>query len=1484
MIAGIPISKDLLTLLSKKLEKGNLRNIQLNCLPLKAKYKFDLTDLNVIQRDYAYDFITELLDPESKFGFKLSFSNQNSSFKDTDDTKRLSILKTRLNHLVLQSETDLAEFGYETFGFGFPVITLKPDSEPNKIIKAPLFIWRMRIRKNSERVNSWILQRNSDYEIEYNRMLRAYIRDTYGFDIDDLDESVSEAGSIDEQTVIEYINSFYTFFSEKSGFESASTLFDNDAESLVTLPEKATIEKKAQNTPTLYIGGIFGRFNQKGIAIQEEHRKFPELQENYDDGQDLVLMSHAETAQSTDPSQTGILNYLKENRHLVIQGPPGTGKSRTLTSIILNALEQKKRVLVVCEKKTAMEVLAENLAHISTDIRQLVAMIDDPVRDRKPIVQSVRDRYDAGFGSQGSTTFINPLLDQVESRIDDIHRRKQFIYRKFVIDENDYKLSWSHAVSQYLKSKRKNANPELILELAKVGKGAEKQNFKETVEFFRDFEERTQAIDFQNFLEFLSDEALNDNIGNAAQIKETLENLLKDNVNELEHFIEAYNEHLQDLEKEIQREIQNVLAELEKQKNTLTLQAGKLGNQNIIKSRNTWFSFVKLFMNLSDKLKDYIMIYEEVPNILQQTQESFNKLGKSFVTVAEPSVEDIKRHTKEVEIILSELRNELPSIGKTFFQNLFSESQLGVNVSKEIRNAINTRIKQVESINCSKTFQDAIHAPNSFTTMLKVLEVLLERTKSLKGALNSNFYAHFSWQKEYRAQNKILQKIVSLLRNQCASQWDSLLKEYMLQRLLVEKFNPDLTAGYDHELKRLTELKKRIQKQIAVNIPRTWKQEQSRLSRNDLIKSIFNLKGSKGSRRNSLRKIIHRDLDLFTAYYPVLMVNPSVCAQIVPFKPELFDYIIFDEASQLKIEDSITTLIRGHRKIVSGDKHQMPPNYTFTKGSDQVDEDYEDGDDSDADDGNLEVSDTEKEHYAADDWTLANSESLLEFAENCDFKLDSLDFHYRSHHPLLIEFSNAAFYKGKLNPLPERIANPPIQFIQMNGMYLDNQNVTEATTVIDILKLLSPNKEGDYPSIGIATFNSKQRDLIYTKINNEIDIDEEFAEKYLKLKEKGLFIKNLENIQGDERDVMIISTTFGYSPQNRFIQNFGPVNRSAHGRRLLNVLVTRARKKIFLVTSISKRYYSRYEAELLSSASSDKAYFYAWLAYAEAVSNEKVDEIRSILETLNPTPAINPDVYGLIESPFEESVYEALTTRIPEERIILQHKAGGFRIDIVIKSKCTNEPLLAIECDGATYHGSLDSYVWDMHRQSQLEEHGFIFHRIWSRDWWEDSDRELNKLVSFIQEHERKSRLVSTLDDPSTEHLQIESIEAEEIDETVTHFDDQAISDIKLPTSETAPDLISRQSTIEINEPIVEFRTPRAQTVQIGSSLKLKMLKDDKVMSIKLSKNGDGTKDDDGYLKVGVYTPLGASILNQPKGAKVEIGATGNFCQVMEIQ
>ncbi|MCH7974788.1 MAG: GreA/GreB family elongation factor [Bacteroidetes bacterium] len=690
---------------------------------------------------------------------------------------------------------------------------------------------------------------------------------------------------------------------------------------------------------------------------------------------------------------------------------------------------------------------------------------------------------------------------------------------------------------------------------------------------------------------------------------------------------------------------------------------------------------------------------------------------------------------------------------------------------------------------------------------------------------------------------------------------------YYLNSMLVNSANIDLpTDDKDHQ--ELNNTLSNLENEQLKYIREYWFSKQIDATRefdvrnpNLSVENLYNKRKSNNHQRLSLRQIVKYDLDLFTTFFPVVLTTPDVCSNLFRGKNQYFDIVMFDEASQLKLEDNLPALLKAKQIIIAGDEHQMPPSNYFSKifdGTIDDEDDFEDEDEIKIDRDNI----------------LLSCESLLDFASELSFEKKYLDFHYRSRHPFLIDFSNYAFYGQRLKPLPNGFEYTPIKYIKVNGTYSDHTNEVEAETVLSIIENnINRLPNGEYPSVGIATFNIHQRNLILGKINDRRKFDSyaEFNEKILELEENGLFVKNLENIQGDERDVIILTTTYGINLDGKFAHRFGSINHQK-GYKLLNVIITRAKYKIYVCSSIPEEVFLNYK-EYLSVEGSNKrrAVFFAYLAYCKSVSDNDAAQRLAILNTLseNTTKSSTFNILNEdLESPFEEEVYQALTEHFDKDQIIIQYKFAGFRIDLVYESKINGVPKIAIESDGAAYHSSQEAYLYDRHRQKILEGHGFIFHRIWGTNWWRNQKRETKILVEFIKNIENSKHLA--FEDKSNISLA---------------FTDN-IAMIENEVAKVAPILQKDlKETIEaVSGKETEQTVPFKEIVKLNSIVEVKYLNNQNNLKIKLvAIKINNFEIIDGIKKININSPLAGSILGKSVGDTVKIGNLDNYVEILEI-
>lgn len=754
-----------------------------------------------------------------------------------------------------------------------------------------------------------------------------------------------------------------------------------------------------------------------------------------------------------------------------------------------------------------------------------------------------------------------------------------------------------------------------------------------------------------------------------------------------------------------------------------------------------------------------------------------------------------------------------------------------------------------------------------FYSLLKQLETRIKIKNEYFNSEQDLFLAEFNWFQFYNTLSENEKKIINELKSK--SSWSKPLLIFYLDSLLrVSATGGDLPVN-DVEHKELEITLSGIEKEQLKYIKQFWYSKQIGATQSFVqnnyglsVENLYNKRSSRNFKRLSLRQIVQKDADLFTTFFPIVFTSPDVASNLFKGMNGYFDIIMFDEASQLRLEDNLPAIIKGKQIVIAGDEHQMPPSNYFSKVFDGSVEDEED------------IEEEEVIRVDKDD-ILLSCESLLDFGTELNFQKKHLDFHYRSRHPFLIDFSNYAFYNQRLKPLPNNFDYVPIKYIQVNGTFSDHTNEAEAEMVLSIIdKNINRLPNGEYPTVGIATFNIAQRNLIKSRILERQRFEKyaDFNAKIQELEENGMFVKNLENIQGDERDVIILSTTYGVGKDGKFSQRFGPINHSK-GYKLLNVIITRAKYKVYCCSSIPEQAFMNYKEFLTIEGSNNKrAVLYAYLAYCKAVSeldnNSRLSVLTALAENTTNSAGINPKNFGELESPFEEEVYQSLADHFGTEKLIPQLQFAGFRIDIVYDSKIVGVPKIAIECDGAKYHSSREAYLYDRHRQKILENHGFVFHRIWSTNWWRNPTRETKRLIEFIKQSEETVKR-NDVDYSKAAYAFTDDIEI--IEEYIAN---NSFTDVEK----------DEQTIISIEQgSSVQTRMFVDDLVKLDSKVTVKYINNGKDICVHIVSTENNKPTSNGIHKIYEKSPLAVSLIGHTIGDIVKIGSLDNFIEIIKI-
>ena len=458
---------------------------------------------------------------------------------------------------------------------------------------------------------------------------------------------------------------------------------------------------------------------------------------------------------------------------------------------------------------------------------------------------------------------------------------------------------------------------------------------------------------------------------------------------------------------------------------------------------------------------------------------------------------------------------------------------------------------------------------------------------------------------------------------------------------------------------------------------------------------ILRREATKRRRFRPLRQLFASLPTLLPALKPCMLMSPLAVAQFLGDSAAVFDVAVFDEASQILPADAIGAIGRARQAVIVGDQKQLPPTRFF----------------------GASLASSEDE---ANEEELP--ESVLDACLAAGLPQKPLLWHYRSRHEGLIAFSNRHFYDSRLITFPAPDANTrAVEFVHVaEGIYdrgSSKVNRAEASRVVDLV--IAQVRRNPAQSLGVIAFSEAQADVIEFEVNRrkrlEPDLETLLNEED---RQDGFFVKSLEKVQGDERDIIFFSVGYGPDLAGNMTMNFGPLNRQG-GERRLNVAVTRARDRVVILASFLPQQIDRSRTSAVGVHRLRN-----YLAYAEQGPIALLGEITA--------------EGGDFESPFEEAVANALTAH--GLRVVSQVGVSGFRIDLGIRDDNSDRYLLGVECDGRTYHSSKTARDRDRLRQQVLEQLGWHIHRIWSTDWIKDPKRETEAVLAAV--HHARAELI----------------------------------------------------------------------------------------------------------------------------------------------
>lgn len=1048
-----------------------------------------------------------------------------------------------------------------------------------------------------------------------------------------------------------------------------------------------------------------------------------------------------------DSSQTLAITDVSGGRNLVIQGPPGTGKSQTITNLIAEAIGNGKTVLFVSEKMAALEVVKRRLDHVK--LGHACLELHSQRTKKRLVLDDLRRSLELGQPKPAVKVAINELA----RNRDRLNQYSQAV--NSVIGESG--VTPYEAYGQLIQARRRLAGVDIPrLEIAgisdwseaefhrRLGLVEELQVFlgKIGVPIHHPFWGSRKKIELpyeKNLIQQECKESL-DTIAELQRSSEELTNIIgmvrptdKDEIVGLlgivDYILDSPNLDGITVKSSSWATDATELVEVLKAGSRIShlhaqyddLLINEAWNRDVLEIRSLLTEYgLKWWRFLSG---DYRRAKRDLANLCcREAPKPLDAQLELLDAILEvqrlgPIVEDYEvgasnlfgerwrglssdwRDLVEVATWLGQLyekarRQEIPeevvdyiASGPKieYLREVLVQVQACLDRHSQTTKAILQRIELDESLRFGRqnTFADC-----SYMVQEKVLQIWNEEVDRfreiitfrdlaqnlLENGLHSVARVSLSWQ----AADQFL---CDLLLH---TWFSSLIEKATLERTILARFDGEI---HEHAIDKFCELDKLLLKRNRTRLAyEHWKTLPHHQSSGQV--GILLREFEKKRRHLPIRKLIAKASNVIQAIKPVFMMSPLSIAMFLPPETIEFDMIIFDEASQVKPVDAFGAILRGRQIVVVGDTHQLPPTSFFESAID-VDDDYSES-------------------------VTIDLESILGLCAAQGMSQRMLRWHYRSRHESLIAVSNYEFYDNKLVvfPSPDKDREEAgLVFHHLPDAQYDRgrsrANIEEARIVAKAV--IQHAKTKPDLTLGVATFSISQMQALRDQLEILRRKDPSCEDYFRSHPEEPFFVKNLENVQGDERDVIFISVGYGRTVDGRISMNFGPINREG-GERRLNVLITRARCRCEVFTNLKAD-----DIDLSRTNARGVKVLKRFLKYADAGD----------LEIPYPSG-------GEADSPFEEAVARDL--RRLGYRVDHQVGSGGFFIDLaVVDEDRPGRYLLGIECDGATYHSAKSARDRDRLRQEVLENLGWKIHRIWSTDWFRNSGRELQRVAKSIE-------------------------------------------------------------------------------------------------------------------------------------------------------
>ncbi len=1246
-------------------------------------------------------------------------------------------LDTSLRRLEEQARLSLEEQGVNSLFLALGMLQYSDSADSEEFYKAPLILVPVILERRSARTGYQI--KTTDDEIIVNPSLAEFLRRNHSVNLPEIPDSSALSEDYNLQT-------FFTATSEAVAHQANWAVKNEIQLALFSFQKLVMYKDLEKNAARLAAHSIINRIITRN---GDNFSGLPDDVRSMELDRDFAPEATAQVVDA-DSSQLRAIAAVARNHNLVLEGPPGTGKSQTITNLIAQSLSNGKSVLFVAEKMAALDVVYRRL--VAAGLGEFCLELHSTKANKRAVMNEIRAALDASLQGvavpQASSSRLPVVRRELTDYTNAVHapygtlRQSPYqAYGELGAVLNAPKVVLQSNIFEYTQEQINDALREAKdLSIAAEHTGAPaKHPWRDTTKTFyseSDFDQITQTGKVLR-------EKLTQIITQAQTVENSFGLPVIKNFNDVETAVAVASVMARSPGAPMQ-----VLGN--EAWNTPPVEARNL----IERGRKT----VKLKERVAQKFTPSVFDQNPTDDIAFVEQKSSGFF--SFLAFLDSRYRAVKNRwlsyrLPSYDVSLIEQASDMKTVAEYLQkkQNLESQNESGaalfgglwegessnwtalenyiVWVLEFRRLCVQHGLREQAISTASRSAPDvtAVQILERETSEIKSLLDTLSQTVGLPldyfdgrnladierrvGELVDNLPLAPRWaafeEVRQRVAGSVLAELLSLAMSEQIPFADlgAAFKRAFYQKWLAQvvternELRAFHTLNHEQRVKEFQELDERVLKENrAALVGRMRERLQNKLRDPDINEAMKFLRRELARQRGlaPLRVTMKQSLSAIRAIKPCFMMSPQTVAQLLDEDKAKFDLVIFDEASQLPTEEAAGAILRGTQLVVVGDPKQLPPTNFFAVQSGTV---------------NAPIGEDGLPLYE-------DSQSILEEVMGAGVSQSRLKWHYRSAHESLITFSNVHFYDADLYTFPSVETDSldtglHFEYVE-NGVYEGKGlNLIEARRVADAV--VEHIKTKPELSLGVGTFNLRQQLAIQDELEVRRREDPSIESFFDKSKSEPFFVKNLENIQGDERDVIFLSVTYAKAADGKMRYNLGPLNGENGGRRL-NVLTTRARQLMRVFSSIHSD-----EINPAATASAGARLLKDFLTYAE---HKRLD-----------SPLVS--AMANTESPFEREVLQELTNR--NLNVVPQVGVCGYRIDLgILDAESPGRFVCGIECDGASYHSSETARDRDRLRQQVLEGRGWDIHRVWSTDWFKDRSGQIERLINLVEQSRQNSR------------------------------------------------------------------------------------------------------------------------------------------------